>query len=146
MKFVIHYILLVAVLVLIIKCKPKIEIDYLRINFETDSENYTNYARYLIYHQYELDSSECEYLNQSLKELNNNLCFPELKDSLSHYLAKGLSQNFSFIGKKGIAFFIESKSSRLKDYELRYYYVFTDSLTVNSIYKDCYGLFRLDSS
>jgi hypothetical protein len=128
----------------ICSCKPNVNFDKLRAMFIQDSSIYNQYACFLLQNRRAIETNLSVSKNNIINKQNDTLYSHVISDSLTYYATKGLSQAFSFSKDGGIEFFISSKSSLARDYELRVYYYFGDTVSAITLYKHSYGKVKVN--
>jgi hypothetical protein len=125
-------------------CKPSVDFDKLSVMFIQDSSMYNQYACFLLQNRKAIEANLSVRKNNIINKQNDTLYSHVISDSLTYYANVGLSQAFSFSKDGGIEFFISSKSSLARDYELKVYYYFGDTVSAINLYKYSYGKVKVN--
>lgn len=119
--------------VLLLSCTTQSNNNY-RAYFEKNKMEYNQLSNFLKHHQTDFINTSCDKTFKSFKQLNEEGCYPAIKDSLDYFISKNLFEAVDFYKDKSIELLVNIESNKMRDKENTFYFIYTDSNQLPDIY------------
>lgn len=99
-------------------------------NFKKNKADYFLLSQFLARHKSKILNTNCDKTFKSIKQLNDDDCFPAIKDSLKFFFDKKIFQSFEFYRDTSIELLLDTQNSPTKDKQVErcFIYTFADEL------------------